>query len=82
MTRDSIRNAVLARAPRGTEEKNKKALELGIEAAKNYERKNVMAKEHTLLIVKPDAFKRGLTGYIIWRWKRPDSLWPICAWNA
>ncbi len=34
VTRDSIRNAVLARAPRGTEEKNKKALELGIEAAK------------------------------------------------
>ncbi len=26
-----------------------------------------MAKERTLLIVKPDAFKRGLTGYIIWR---------------
>lgn len=34
VTRDSVRNAVLARAPRGTEEKNKKALELGIEAAK------------------------------------------------
>lgn len=29
-----------------------------------------MATERTLLIVKPDAFKRGLTGYIIWRLER------------
>lgn len=29
-----------------------------------------MAMQRTLLIVKPDAFKRGLTGYIIWRLER------------
>ena len=34
VTKDAIRNAVLARAPRGTEEKNKKALEIGMNAAK------------------------------------------------
>lgn len=34
VSHDAIRNAVLARAPRGTEEKNKKALELGMDAAK------------------------------------------------
>jgi 2-oxoglutarate ferredoxin oxidoreductase subunit gamma len=34
VSRDSIRNAVLERAPRGTEDKNRKALELGFSIAK------------------------------------------------
>lgn len=35
VSKESLKNAVLERAPRGTEDKNKKALELGFSIAKN-----------------------------------------------
>ncbi|UCD16917.1 MAG: 2-oxoacid:acceptor oxidoreductase family protein [Candidatus Zixiibacteriota bacterium] len=38
VSREAIRDAVLARAPRGTEEKNKQALELGFSEAKKLKR--------------------------------------------
>ncbi|MBN2227766.1 MAG: 2-oxoacid:acceptor oxidoreductase family protein [candidate division Zixibacteria bacterium] len=39
VSKDAIRDAVLARAPRGTEEKNKRALELGMSEARKIKRK-------------------------------------------
>ena len=38
VTRDAIEKAVLARAPKGTEQKNRNALEIGFEVAKEYKR--------------------------------------------
>jgi len=39
VSRESIKNAVLARAPKGTEEKNQKALELGMSIARKSRKK-------------------------------------------
>jgi len=38
VTRDAIQKAVLARAPKGTEQKNRDALEIGFEVAQEYKR--------------------------------------------
>jgi len=37
VSKQAIENAVLARAPKGTEQKNRQALEIGFEVAKSYQ---------------------------------------------